>query len=464
MTRMRRGVLAAVVCLASASASREAAAAGFATQHFGGEQGTVLSTNPTALYYNPGAIGFSEGIHLYLDGDIALRHATWTHQAPPRGSQDQPDSQVGNSGTAHLFNVFAGPAMAATLRLGNFAFGAGLFVPFGGRVNWATTSGDPKYPFTVDGVQRWHQIDASLTFLQVSAGMAYRLGPLSIGATGSFINSQVNDDQAKSQSGYVDTTAEERANLNVAGNNGSYAVGAMLEAIPRRLWLGASYQAQPGLGEQVLKGSFTLSTGAAPAYVPSAPLVQRVDFHESLPDVIRAGIRLAVTPGFELRAYGDYTRWSKMTSQCINTQASNSCLVHADGSGVGGGVVANLVRNWKDTFSAHLGTSVFVSPDVEIFGGAGYETGAEPDATVEPGTMDGNNISASLGGRFNIANYFFLAASYTQLQFLDRTVTNSQLATLPNGNPVSQPTYQQDGNGQYTQWVGVFDINMEKQF
>ncbi|HEY5147209.1 MAG TPA: hypothetical protein VII82_10600, partial [Polyangiaceae bacterium] len=63
-----------------------------------------------------------------------------------------------------------------------------------------------------------------------------------------------------------------------------------------------------------------------------------------------------------------------------------------------------------------------------------------------------------------IANYLFLAASYTQLQFLDRTVTSSQLATLPNGNPVAQPTYQQDGNGQYTQWVGFFDVNLEKQF
>jgi long-subunit fatty acid transport protein len=153
-----------------------------------------------------------------------------------------------------------------------------------------------------------------------------------------------------------------------------------------------------------------------------------------------------------------------MQSQCINTQVSNTCLVHQNGSAVGGGVVANLVRNWKDTFSAHLGTSVFVSPDVEVFGGAGYETGAEPDATIEPGAMDGDNISASLGGRFLIANYFYLAASYTQLQFLDRTVTGSQLATMPNGNSVSQPTYQQDGNGQYTQWVGVFDINVEKQF
>jgi hypothetical protein len=46
---------------------------------------------------------------------------------------------------------------------------------------------------------------------------------------------------------------------------------------------------------------------------------------------------------------------------------------------------------------------------------------------------------------------------------MNRTVTDSQLASV-KGKTVSLPTYQQDGNGSYTQWVGVVDINLEKQF
>jgi len=77
--------------------------------------------------------------------------------------------------------------------------------------------------------------------------------------------------------------------------------------------------------------------------------------------------------------------------------------------------------------------------------------------------MDANNVQVSLGGRFLIANYVYFGIGYTQIQFMNRTVTDSQLATA-NGKAVSQPTFQQDGNGTYTQWIGVVDVNLEKQF
>jgi hypothetical protein len=108
--------------------------------------------------------------------------------------------------------------------------------------------------------------------------------------------------------------------------------------------------------------------------------------------------------------------------------------------------------------------SYYLSPAAEFFVGGGYETAASPDATMEPGAMDAANIQASIGGRFLVANYAYFGIGYTQIQFLNRTVTDSQLATLPNGMPVQQPTLQQDGNGSYTQWVGVVDVNLEKQF
>ena len=468
MKRIGRSVVAGGVYLALAAAPRDASASGFATQHFGGEQGNVLTSNPTALYYNPAGIAFSQGIHLYLDGNIAIRHATWSHVAPQPGPSQDAKSQDGNTGTAHLLNVFAGPTMAATGKFGNFAVGAGLFVPFGGRVNWAESdNADPKLPLTAGGVQRWHMIDAALTFLQVSVGVAYKLGPVAIGVTGNLMNSQITESQAKAEAGNIDSTIEGRANLDVSGWNGSYGLGAMLEAVPKRLFLGASYQAQPGLGPQTLKGSFTFSSGPDPFYPQNGSETKSVDFHQSLPDVVRAGIRLRATDAFEVRVFGDWTRWSKLQAQCINYNSNNDvCQVHSSGMDASpppGSVVTNIPRNWKDTYGGHLGASYWLKPEIELFAGAGYETAASPDATIEPGSMDANNIQMALGGRFLIANYFYLGAGYTQIQFLNRTVTDSQLSSV-NGKTVSLPTYQQDGNGSYTQWVGVVDVNVEKQF
>jgi long-chain fatty acid transport protein len=470
MKRIGRSIVTVGVCLALAAAGRDANASGFATQHFGGEQGNVLTSNPTALYYNPAGIAFSEGIHLYLDGNIAIRDATWSHVAPKPGPSDQPEAQAGNTGTAHLLNVFAGPTMAASMKLGNLAIGAGLFVPFGGRVNWgASDNTDLQLPLTAGGVQRWHMIDAALTFLQVSAGAAYKLGRFAIGATGNVINSQITETQSRSQTGLIDSTIENTARLDVSGWNASFGVGAMLEAVKNRLWLGASYQAQPGLGPQTLKGSFSFASGPAPFYPQNGSLTQDVHFHESLPDIWRVGIRLRPVDAFEVRLFGDWTRWSKLKAQCIDYTAHNpgdECQVYPDGSDATpppGSVVTNIPRNWKDTYGGHIGASYWLNPAAEFFAGAGYETAASPDATIEPGSMDANNIQMALGGRFLIANYVYLGLGYTQIQFMNRTVTDSQLASV-NGKTVQLPTFQQDGNGTYTQWIGVVDINLEKQF
>jgi len=136
MGTFRRSVVTGGIVLLAVTGAGSADAAGFASARFGGELGNPVTTNPTALYYNPAGIAFSEGVDLFGDADLAIRHATWTHEAPAPLASEQQYSQVGNSGTASLLNVFGGPAVGATIKLGNLALGAGLFVPFGGRVNW----------------------------------------------------------------------------------------------------------------------------------------------------------------------------------------------------------------------------------------------------------------------------------------------------------------------------------------
>src|SRR5580704_9356064 len=69
MKSLRRCVVSAgAVALAMAGGAREAKAAGFANTNAGGEQGTVVATNPMSLYYNPGAMAFAKGSQLGLYG------------------------------------------------------------------------------------------------------------------------------------------------------------------------------------------------------------------------------------------------------------------------------------------------------------------------------------------------------------------------------------------------------------
>jgi long-chain fatty acid transport protein len=449
-------VIALGATLGAIAGSRDARAAGFATQRFGGEQGNPVTTNPTALYYNPAGIGFSEGIDLYLDGQLALRNVSYTHTLAPTDPTTAP-ADIGNTGTARAFNLFGGPALGATMKLGNFAAGVGLFVPFGGRQSYSKNSSvnNAMFPLASDGVQRWRDITASLTFAYVTAGVAYRFGPLSIGVTGNLISSMVQLTKAQNLNGQLpDSSAEGRDNLDVSAINGSFAAGLMLEAVPDHVWLGASYQAQPGLGPQTLKG--TLDITSPSGNVPQ----QKVILTQALPDIIRAGVRWRPLGDVELRLFGDYTRWSVMKAQCIGEQGY-PCQVYPDGTDASGGnaVITNYRRDWNDTVGVRVGASYWLNPNVELFAGTGFETAAIPDSTLDPAVADADSIEGAIGGRFFIANYFYLAASYTHLQFFNRNNTG-----LSQAADASAPTQQPDSGGKYTQWVGIFDVNVEKTF
>jgi long-chain fatty acid transport protein len=458
-------VMAGCMGLAVGGWACTASASGFAAAHFGGEHGNVTESNALALYYNPAGIAFSSGTDLFGDGELAIRHATWDHpstQVDPAAPPLPMGADTGNNGKATLTNVFGGPAFAASHSFGNFALGAGFFVPFGGRVYWDKNSAstDPKLPLAADGVQRWHVLDAQLQFIYTSLGAAYRYGPVSIGASGNFIIESIATYQAHTLSGGVDSTNEGRARLQASGFHGSFGAGVMVEAVPDMLWLGISYQAQPGLGPEKLKGSLDYDIQGSKTHYD-------IDFHQALPDIYRAGARFRASDVLELRLFGDVTRWSVMKSQCVNIQGpGSSCVVYPDGSDASPSphyVQANLVRNWKDTLGGRVGGSYWLRPDIEVFAGAGYETGAVPDATMEPATMDGDNLLLALGGRFKVTQMLFLQASYTQLYFFDRTVTTSELF-MKNGKDVRFPTGQEDGNGTYTQWIGVLQGDIEVQF
>lgn len=445
-------------------------AAGFSSQQFGGEHGNVVETNPTALYYNPGALGFSEKTNLGLYGTLALHSLTWTH---PQAADDYPDpagAQGAGTGKATQFNVFGGPTLAASTHLTkDLVIGAGLFAPFYGGSRWNKNPGfvgSTTYPQAADGVQRWFAIDGKVEVLYFSAGAAYRLGPVSFGASGNFISSNLSLSQARNIGGEGKPNIDEegRADLNVHGYEGSFAAGVLVEAVPEQLYLGVSYQAQPGLAALALGGDLTITPPGQP------PTDYKVVLHQSLPDVVRAGARFRpLGLPWEFRLFGDFTRWSVMTNQCISEQAGN-CSIEANGAAASGPgdatVLGNIRRDWRNTWGLRLGASRWLVPAVEIFAGAGYETAAVPGATMAPDIPDADNVLLAIGGRVALNEHLFVTVSYTHIQYLNRNVstTASTLATSPSGVPNVYPTVEENGGGLYTQWIGLFTGNLEVTF
>jgi long-chain fatty acid transport protein len=350
--------------------------------------------------------------------------------------------------------------LGVTLPLGSFVVGAAAYAPFGGEVRFDRSErfASSMYPGAADGVARWHVISAQTRSIYATLGAAYRWGPLSFGLSGNLIFSSLELLRAQSLRGDNDLTREGRSHLDVSGVNGSFGAGLMVEALPERLWLSASYQAQPGLGVMNLNGSVQLDST-----VPKSEdsLVQDVTLHQVLPDIWRIGARFRPTPNSELRVAADWTRWSALRTQCIALR-NTGCQVTANGDAApGSGTVQNIRRYWSDTLGARLGGSYWLSPATELFAGLGYETAASPDTTLDPLLADANNVALAAGARLELVHTWFVAASYTHLQFLPRD--NTGKSALADAE-VAGTTRRPDGGGRYSQWVGILNANLLKTF
>src|SRR6185295_2021920 len=161
----------------------------------------------------------------------------------------------------------------------------------------------------------------------------------------------------------------------------------------------------------------------------------------------------------ELRLFGDYTRWSVLKTMCAAVDG-HPCLVDSTGADAGnGGVLFNLRRNWQDTYGVRVGASHWLRKSLEGFVGAGFETAAAPDATLEPETADSQSLAGAVGARVELPAKWFVGGSFTYLYFFNRDNTGkSQLtqALLPTRGP--------DGGGVYTQWISILNVNVEKEF
>ncbi len=454
MRNQTRCVVLALTLAGGLLCAKISHASGISTARFGAEHGTPVSANPTAVYYNPAALAFSEhSYEVYFDVNVALRSASYQHTAAPTDEAEPAGAQGANTDKAKLFNVLAVPMFGASAKFGNLAVGAGVYVPFGGTSIWTKNDRfkDSPYPGLVDSGARWYSINGTIQSTYYTAAAAYRIGNtgLSLGLSGNLVNSVVHTIRARTPNGTNSILSEGRSYTDTSGWHGSFGIGALYEAMKDKLWLGASYQAQPGVSGKIkltgkLKGSF--------AGTESETAV-RID--EALPDVIRVGVRYRVKPTWELRLFGDYTRWSVFEDQCLGAE-DKPCAVDASGAAsAGSGVIQNLPRHWNDAFGVRVGTSVWPSDPLELMLGLGYDSNAIPDAALDPALVDFHDAMVALGARYRLLGHIFGGITATQFVNFPRDTGGK------SGNAAWQmPSRGPDAGGKYTLSTTVINANM----
>lgn len=447
---MRHSVISVLLAGAVAMAALPArvSAGGFDVSRIGGERGHATTETPFATYYNPAALANTHKIHIAGDLTLVFHSASYNRTESTAPVPD--DAQGANTGKTKLFDPLVAPSLAGSMKFGNFAVGLSVLAPMSGSQSWDGNSkfkSNNEYPGARDGQARWHMIQGEQLVLYTTLAASYTIPSirLSFGAGANLIYQHVRLLRARTGRGDDALAQEGRINMDVSGVSGSFSLGTQWEILEKKLWLGLSYQAPPGLyGGQKLHGS--LDTWL----LTDRPGREDVTLKQTLPDIVRWALRYRQEGRYELRLFGDYTRWSTLQRQCL-VEKGTECKLNDDGLPEGTNVVSNHERRWKDSFYIRAGASYWFLPSLEGFIGLGYGSSAVPSKYLEPGLIDGNNVSVALGGRLTIGEHVGLLLSYTHIQTLSRTVKNSTLDSLDGISRM--PT----GDGEYKQSFGMLN-------
>ncbi|MEE2789413.1 MAG: outer membrane protein transport protein [Myxococcota bacterium] len=490
----------------------EVNASGFFVARFGGEHGHPTTDNPTAMYYNPAGLSLGAGTRLYLDGNFAWRSFTYDRDPAAidnasngtgmgeTGFTPLGDGVRANSGEGSLTNFIAAPFVGVATDFGVKGLGIGLsfYAPFGGSSQYDQGEDLAGFPGAKDGPQRWWAIEGTIRSVYITTAAAYRIAParLSLGLSLNAVKSEVNTVRARNLDG-TDNLVEQagqlegRALLNTSSWDLSVGAGLIWEPVDR-LWFGVSYQSAPGFGETEQTGQAKLNFGRSNTDTVNVSLFQ------TLPDVYQAGVRWRSSDDWEFRLFGNYIRWSVFDSQCVLQEGlvngrTQNCEYEFDADRqatednpyVLGKPLVYIPRKWDDGFAVRAGTSYWFNPAVEVFGGAGYDSSAVPDETLEPALFDTDKFTVSLGGRFTfLDDDLALGLTYTQVIYMPREIdprgrpcTDSSIESGMCDVPSDQQRrsdvtavglrYQErqpDAAGKYTQAIGVLNINVQYTF
>jgi long-chain fatty acid transport protein len=468
-----------LITLILSAAAGSARAGGFATGRYAGEHGHVATDHPTAIYFNPAGLALGVGWRIYAEGILAWR--TVEYQRPEGAISNVVDGegQAGtpsdatdvNSGKASLSNFAAAPFLGAVTDFGvpNLGVGLAFYVPFGGQAKWDKDDrfeGDSEFPGAEDGVQRWHTIEGEIRSLYLSLGGAYRFpGPrLAVGAGFNLIRSNVTTVRARTPQGTDDVIAadggiaEGRSLIDTNGTHISASVGINWEAVPG-LWIGASYQSQPGFGNFTQSGTLDNKFGSGPT------LNDPIRLEQELPDITRLGVRYQPMPELELRLSGDYQRWSVFEHQCFleADDPDANCALDEDGQMMDDAqsIIVNIPREWKDTYGVRAGASYWFAPELEVNGGVNFDSSAVPDRTIESSLIDANKVIGIAGVRWAaMPDSLLLALTVNNVFYFERDVSPREQGDIGTVSPSAVP----DGAGKYTQNVIFVNLGAEYRF
>ncbi len=350
--------------------SSQAYAAGFALPEQSARSigtagtGTAAAEGAAAVFYNPGSLGFEEGISAEVTGLLIVPQFDY---APLRAVDGKAESA--NS------RLFALPSVFLDVPVGPLHIGLGAFANYGLGISW---------PFDFDG--RFVASQSNLQTFTLNPTVAWRIQEhLSIGAGFDVVRGTV---ELSRQLDFVDGEGTLRLGAGTWGFGGN--AGVTTHWLNDRLAVGLAYRSAVALKFK----------GKADFTVPREFQAQLVDQDVStgllLPHALSLGAAFRASPRLRLSLDVNYTSWS--TLQRLQLQFADPALA------------TGLAFNWSDTVNVRAGAELQVlaqgkSRALLVRAGAGFDPSPAPAKTLSPSLPDASRVLVSAGVGYRLGNF-----------------------------------------------------------
>jgi len=353
--------------------------------------------DPSAVYYNPAALG-------EIDGNMFLINGTYINNV---GSVENSGRKAKNKHDDNfLATLFANYHIPNT----DFTVGIGSYVPFG----LATTY---DRDFTRFAAER-----TELKTLYLTPAVSWHPSKFfSIGAGLSFIHASTTLSRSLCLDPITGCVTpggllEGRTRITDTANAWTYNVGVLLKPNDR-VKLGFSYRARADLRFD----SANVKLGGA--FVPTST---KADVRPvPLPPVIDVGLFWQVNSSWGIEFVYEYTRWSEFKS--IRTTFSPSTTFVPLGIPVSS---FTLPQDWKNTSTIRLGSFYSFNERLEVRGGIALEETPIPSKTLNPAIPGADLLTLNAGIGYKWKK-IIVDLGYMAVFYKNRRVFNSELEGLP---------------------------------
>jgi long-chain fatty acid transport protein len=359
---------------------------------------TAGVNDPSAVYYNPAALGEVDGNNLLVNGSYI--NVVNSVENGGRTASNQHDDHF-------LASLFANYHIPGT----DFTLGIGTYSPFGLATDYsrdftrfAAERTELKTIFVTPAVS-WHPSK----YFSIGGGLSF------VHASGLFSRSLCFDfviDGCVTRGGPL----EGRLRLTDTTNAFTYNLGVLVKPL-ENLKLGFSYRARTDLrfNNADVKFGGLFSPTSTNARVRPLPL----------PPVINAGIFWQINPAWGAEFVYEYTRWSEFAR--FNAKFSPAPIFLPFAVPLTG---FNLPQGWRNTSTLRVGSFYTLNKNWEIRGGAAVEQSPIPNKTLNP-AIPGADLLTLNGGVGYKWQSFSVDLGYMAVFYKTRNVRNGELEGLP---------------------------------